>query len=267
MVGWSKIPSLGTHFLAWTSHHCGEVSAADEPTPTAVKVRAETMVPWFTSCDLCGCWDDLCIWFFKNHLHPVKQLTRWSGSAISSADVLCVTGTDADDIDVWGYYFLHKDILSLMHFLQRKKQGHFLSFLTNLSSSILEKQKKHKQHFHKLDSVLTQIAQPQASWGQDVQANGADEGWWRDVGGGIQRHRRRGARGHPVALQTQEEFPGLVHVYCIPLHALYYHRLRGWREGRVKRQVTWTEEENRTERGEKEGGKKAWERSRGGGEG
>lgn len=77
-----------------------------------------------------------------------------------------------------------------------------------------------------LDSVIiTQIAQPQASWGQDVQANGADEGRGRAVGGGIQRHGGRGGR-HPVALQTQEEFPGFVHVHRVPLHAFDYHRLR-----------------------------------------
>lgn len=44
---------------------------------------------------------------------------------------------------------------------------------------------KRKNFLNKSDSVITQIAQPQASWGQDVQADGADEGRGRAVGCGI----------------------------------------------------------------------------------
>lgn len=66
---------------------------------------------------------------------------------------------------------------------------------------MVEKLKAWKHFLNRLHSVITQIAQPQTSWGQDVQANGADEGRGRAIGGGIQHHRGRGG-WHPIALQT-----------------------------------------------------------------
>lgn len=75
-----------------------------------------------------------------------------------------------------------------------------------------------------LNTAITQITQPQSSWGQDVQANGADEGWGGTIRAGIQCHRGWG-RHHSIALETQEEFSGFVHVDGIPLHTLDYHRL------------------------------------------
>lgn len=131
---------------------------------------------------------------------------------------------------------MHEDI-SPCCMLWKGKKGSPLLFACEFI--VMEKrQKKKSQHVqcsgNKYDGVITQIAQPQASWGQDVQADGADEGWGWAVGGGIQRHRRWGGGRHPVALQTQEELPGFVHVYCIPLHAFDYHRLK------ITRKKSWT---------------------------
>lgn len=113
-------------------------------------------------------------------------------------------------------------------FCARKKEGHFPREYIFFPHH--RKSKRKKNFLNKLDSVITQITQPQASWGQDVQANGADEGRGRAIGGGIQHHRGWGG-WHAVALQTQEEFSGFIHVHCIPLHALDYHRLRDDRRG------------------------------------
>lgn len=94
-------------------------------------------------------------------------------------------------------------------------------FFSNTILSFL-KYKINQWHFFQI-RVITQIAEPQSSWGQDIQANRADEG--RAVGGGIHCYRDWGG-GHAVALKTKDEFPGFVHVYSIPLHTLHYHRLR-----------------------------------------
>lgn len=111
-----------------------------------------------------------------------------------------------------------------------------------------------EKFLNKVDKMFTQIAQPQSSWGQDVQADGADEGWGRAVGGGIERHGGRGGR-HPVALQTQEEFSGFVHIDCVPLHALHYDRLR---ESETEEEVMknlWKKIQDEEARWKEEGGK------------
>lgn len=51
------------------------------------------------------------------------------------------------------------------------------------------------------NTVITQIGQPQSSWGQDVQADGADKWRGQTISGGGQRSRGR-RRRHTVALQT-----------------------------------------------------------------
>lgn len=120
---------------------------------------------------------------------------------------------------------IHEDISSSIMI-----QFNLLHFVHEIKGNILfplpQSWRKHylALFLSKLNIVITKITQPQASWGQDVQANRADERWGWTISAGIQCHRGWG-RHHSIALETQEEFSGFVHVDCIPLHTLDYHRL------------------------------------------